>query len=44
MPPNKTDANNPADWFFSAADRLKVADLAWENEGLTHSGVELLHN
>jgi len=33
---------NPADWFYSAADRLKVADLAWAGEGLTQSGIELL--
>jgi HEPN domain-containing protein len=33
---------NPADWFYSAKDRLKVADLAWEKEGLTQSGIELL--
>lgn len=33
---------DPADWFYSAADRLKIADLAWANEGLTQSGIELL--
>jgi HEPN domain-containing protein len=33
---------NPEDWFYSAGDRLKVADLAWANEGLTQSGIELL--
>jgi HEPN domain-containing protein len=33
---------NPADWFYSASDRLKIADLAWANEGLTQSGIELL--
>lgn len=33
---------NPADWFYAGADRLKIADLAWENEGLTQSGIELL--
>jgi HEPN domain-containing protein len=33
---------NPADWFYSADDRLKIADLAWEKEGLTQSGIELL--
>lgn len=36
---NKTD---PADWFYAAADRLKIADLAWRQEGLTQSGIELL--
>ena len=34
--------SNPDDWFYSAADRLKIADLAWKNEGLTQSGIELL--
>ena len=33
---------DPADWFYSAADRLKIADLAWTAEGLTQSGIELL--
>jgi HEPN domain-containing protein len=33
---------NPADWFYSASDRLKIADLAWASEGLTQSGIELL--
>lgn len=43
MPPNKpSDENDPADWFYSAGDRLRVADSAWRHDGLTHSGVELL--
>jgi HEPN domain-containing protein len=33
---------NPDDWFYSAADRLRIADLAWAKEGLTQSGIELL--
>ena len=33
---------DPADCFYSGADRLHVADLAWEQEGLTQSGIELL--
>jgi len=33
---------DPSDWFYSAADRLKIADLAWAKEGLTQSGIELL--
>ena len=37
-----SDENNPAHWFERAADRLKVADLAWKHEGLTASGIELL--
>lgn len=42
MLPKRTDENDPADWFYFAKDRLKVADLAWNAEGLTPSGVELL--
>ena len=43
MPPNRvSDENDPADWFYSGSDRLRAADSLWENEGLTHSGVELL--
>jgi HEPN domain-containing protein len=38
----QSSENNPADWFYSAADRLKVADLAWKAEGVTQSGIELL--
>ncbi len=34
--------SNPGDWFYSAGDRLKIADLAWASEGLTQSGIELL--
>jgi|SRR5579883_3341709 len=33
---------NPEDWFYSAADRLRAADVLWRAEGLTHSGIELL--
>ncbi|MFM8471861.1 MAG: HEPN domain-containing protein [Limisphaerales bacterium] len=43
MPPLKpSDEKDPADWFYSAGDRLRVADCSWQHEGLTHSGVELL--
>ena len=43
MPPNKSsDESEPADWFYSAGDRRRVADTAWQRAGLTHSGVELL--
>lgn len=38
----KSDENDPADWIYLAADRLKAADLLWEHDGLTASGVELL--
>jgi len=38
----KTSEENPADWFLLAADRLKVADLAYATHGITYSGVELL--
>jgi len=33
---------DPADWFFAAADRLRVADGTWERDGLTLTGIELL--
>ncbi|MBI4327393.1 MAG: hypothetical protein HY674_19330 [Chloroflexi bacterium] len=33
---------DPADWFYLAADRLKIADLVWRHEGLSPSGIELL--
>ena len=33
---------DPGDWFYSGSDRLRVADLAWAQEGLTQSGIELL--
>src|SRR5579859_1077823 len=43
MPPTRlSDENDPADWFYSAEDRLRAADSLWRNEGLTHSGIELL--
>ena len=43
MPPNRqSDENDPHDWFYSAADRLRGADALWRMEGLTHSGIELL--
>ncbi len=32
-----SDETDPADWFHLGADRLKVADLAWKQEGLTAS-------
>jgi HEPN domain-containing protein len=42
MPPKFSDETNPADWFYLAQDRLRIADLAWRQEGLTPAGVELL--
>ena len=42
MPLERSDEKNPADWFYLAQDRLKIADLAWRQEGLTPAGVELL--
>ena len=33
---------DPGDWFYSGSDRLRIADLAWKEEGLTQSGIELL--
>ena len=38
----QSDETDPADWFYLAADRLQVADLAWNHQGLTASGLELL--
>lgn len=38
----QSSENDPGDWFYSAADRLKIADLAWQAEGVTQSGIELL--
>jgi HEPN domain-containing protein len=38
----QSSETDPADWFFAAADRLRVADGTWERDGLTLSGVELL--
>ncbi len=38
----QSDETDPADWFYLAEDRLKIADLAWAHEGLTASGLELL--
>lgn len=34
--------DDPADWFYLASDRLRTADLVWNAEGLTASGIELL--
>jgi HEPN domain-containing protein len=42
MAPDRSDEQNPASWFSLARDRLKIADLAWREEELTPSGVELL--
>jgi HEPN domain-containing protein len=38
----QSDETDPADWFYLAADRLRAADLLWETDGLTASGIELL--
>lgn len=38
----QSSESDPADWFFAAADRLRVADGTWERDGLTFSGIELL--
>lgn len=42
LPRKQSSETDPADWFFAAADRLHVADGAWERDGLTLTGVELL--
>jgi HEPN domain-containing protein len=38
----KSNETDPADWIYLAADRLNAADLLWQHEGLTPSGIELL--
>lgn len=38
----RTSEDDPQDWFVLAADRLRIADLARQHEGVTFSGVELL--
>ena len=38
----RSSDKDPADWFYSGSDRLRIADLAWAQEGLTQSGIELL--
>jgi HEPN domain-containing protein len=38
----QSDETDPADWFYLAGDRLRAADLLWNVEGLTASGIELL--
>lgn len=39
----KTREDNPHDWFFLAAERLRMADTLRKQEGITYTGVELLH-
>ena len=38
----QTDDKNPADWFAFAEERLRAADVLWEHQGLTASGIETL--
>lgn len=38
----QSSETDPGDWFFAAADRLRVADGTWERDGLTLTGIELL--
>jgi len=38
-----TSETNPADWFALAAERLRGADVLWQEEGLTGLGIEGLH-
>lgn len=37
-----TSEDNPFDWFYLAADRLRAADTVYQHDGITLSGVELL--
>ncbi len=39
----KTSAEDPADWFALADERLRAADAIWKAEGLTGTGIEVLH-
>jgi HEPN domain-containing protein len=39
----RTNDKDPADWFDTALERLKIADLIWTHEGFTATGVECLH-
>jgi HEPN domain-containing protein len=38
----QTDDKDPADWFAFAEDRLRSADVLWNHEGLTATGIEIL--
>jgi HEPN domain-containing protein len=38
----KTDENNPNDWLRSARNRLRSADILYENEGVGEAGIELI--
>ncbi len=42
LPRRQSSETDPADWFYLAADRLRSADGAWERDGLTLTGIELL--
>ncbi len=37
-----TREDNPLDWFYLTAERLRVADSVYQHEGITFSGIELL--
>ncbi len=38
----QSSETDPADWFYTAQERLRSVDVLWSNEGLTFSGIELL--
>ena len=38
----QTSENDPQDWFAFAAERLRGADVLWQHEGLTATGIETL--
>ncbi len=38
----QTNDKNPADWFAFAEERLHAADVLWQHEGLTATGIEIL--
>ena len=38
-----TREDNPKDWFFLGAERLRGADALFKAEGITYLGIEALH-
>jgi HEPN domain-containing protein len=43
MLPKQSDETKPSDWFELALDRLRAADILWNSEGLSATGIEVLH-
>ncbi len=38
----QSSETDPADWFYTAEERLRGADLLWRHEGITLGGIEFL--